>query len=259
MAFPPLDRFYEHLSVLRDAEDPSAPEHAQRWREIARWLEQAFPGTRRETDDARQEALISLLRHVRSMRAEGPLQAAKWVATIVRRKRVDVLRMRTRDPVASALATEPRSEDVTPFVDRLAAESGAPHDPRALSALVTTILDHAHRALEETEKSAVKRQLRRTQAHATLLRLVCDADADAIASALDHGEPVTKDRIYKWIERGRAVVLLGLDRWERTAAEDERDEVVPVIAIVREQVEERRADAGVPRPDRRKDRPEGAP
>ncbi len=259
MALPPVDRLYEHLCFLRDAEDPCDPRHEGRWREVARWLEQAFPGTKQETEDARQEALISLIRHIQGMRAEGPLQAAKWIATIVRRKRVDAIRARARDPVQSALITEPRREDATPRIDRLADERGAPPNPRALSALVSTVLEHVHRELEETEKNAARRQLRRTQAHATLLRLVCDADVDAIAGALDHGEPLGNDRIYKWVERGRKPVALGLDRWERSLDDEGRAEDGPVIAILRELVDERRADAGLPRPDRRKDRPEETP
>lgn len=259
MPLPPVEPLYEHLTALRDAADASDPRHDRRWREVARWLEQAFPGTGRDTQDARQEALISLMRHVPHMRAEGPLQAAKWVSTIVRRKRVDVLRARGKDLVHQALEREVHRADGIAQLDRVGVEDTLPADPSVLDRLVTTVLEHVHRALEESEPNAAKRQLRRTQAQATLLRLVCEADADALASALDHGEPLSKERLYKWVERGRPVVLLGLDRWERVTHPDELDEVAPVIAALRELAEERRTDAGVPRLERRKERTEDPP
>ncbi len=259
MPLPPVEPLYGHLTALRDAADPADPRHARRWREIARWLEQAFPGTTRDGEDARQEALVSLVRHVPHMRAESPLQAAKWISTIVRHKRVDALRARGKDPVHQALEREGRRDDGTTSLDRLSVWNTLPADPSVLDRLVTTLLEQVHRALEETERNAAKRQLRRTQAHATLLRLVCEADAETIAGAIDHGEPVTKDRLYKWVERGRAVVELGVDRWERTADREEMEEIAPVLSALRDLVAERRADAGVPRPDRRRERSEDDP
>lgn len=257
MPFPPVEPLHEHLIVLRDASDPADPRHDRRWREIARWLEQAFPA--RDLEDARQEALVSLVRYVPLMRAETPLQAAKWVSTIVRHKRLDVARSRSKDPVHKALERESRREDATAPLERLIADEPRLAEPAVLDSLVTTVLEHVHRALEETEHNAARRQLRRTQAQATLLRLVSDADADEIARALDCGEPIGKDRVYKWVERGRPVVQLGLDRWARTADAEEREEIAPVIAALRDLVDQRRADAGVPRPERRRDRTEEGP
>jgi hypothetical protein len=255
VSLPAIDPLYEHLVALRDAADACDPRHEWRWRAVSRWLAEAFPGQGRGTDDARQEALISLVRNVRSMRAEGPLQVAKWVSTIVRNKRVDSLRARRRDPVHEALAREPRGEESLSPLELLATEDAGAPEPGALERLVTATLEQVHRALEESEPNALKRQLRRTQAQATLLRLVCDADAEAIASALEQGEPLGKDRIYKWVERGRATVELGLARWERSAHPDERDEIAPVIAALRELVQTRRADAGLARLERRRESP----
>lgn len=240
--------------ALRDATDACGPRFERRWREVARWLEQAFPGHAPDAEDARQEALISLMRHVGAMRAESPLQAVKWVSTIVRRKRLDALRARGRDPVHEALARAPRGVDDPSPLERLVADEERALDPREVERLVTTVLEHVHRALEETEPNALRRQLRRTQAHAALLRLVRGADADAIATALEQGEPIGRDRVHKWVERGRPVVALGLERWARVARADEREEIEPVIAALRQLVQERRADAGVPRPDRRRER-----
>lgn len=257
MPLPPAELLFEHLVALRDAENALHPRHDRSWREVSRWLEQAYPGRAEGIEDARQEALASLFRNVGGMRAESPLQAAKWVMTIVRRKRVDAIRLAGRDPVLKALRAEPSGPDARPLLERIAAEDAAVDGAAHLDRVVTTALEHVRRALEETVPNAAKRLLRFTQAQAALLRLVCEEDADAIAGALDHGEPVSRDRVYKWIERGRPVVLQGLARWERSLGEDERGDEAPVIAVLREFVEERRADIGVPRPERRKDRTEG--
>ncbi|HEY8432001.1 MAG TPA: sigma factor [Sandaracinaceae bacterium] len=253
MPLPPVEPLYEHLRALRDAEDPTDPRHERSWREVERWIARAFPGKSRDLEDARQETLVTLIRHVRTMRAESGLQAAKWIGTILRRKRIDAQRAQASDPLERALRSAGQHADATLLIDRL--EAAPRIDPRAIHEVVDTVLEHVHRALEETEKNAAKRQLRRTQAQAALLRLVLEEDADAIAAALDHGEPIGKDRIYKWVERGRRVVHLGLDRWERVGDPEDRE----VIAILRQTMDERRADAGVPRPERRKDRAEGGP
>ncbi|MCB9597356.1 MAG: hypothetical protein H6719_31820 [Sandaracinaceae bacterium] len=256
MALPPLEALYEQLCALRDAEDPTDPRHEHRWRVVADWLERAFPGGGDEGQDARQETLISLFRSISRMQAEAPKQAAKWISTILKRKRIDAIRARNADPVRQALRFESARADATPTLDRLGCEGVRELTPAMLEGLVTLTLEHTHRALEEQVKNASKRQLRRTQAQATLLRLVCGWPAEAIVEALDYGEPIANDRLYKWIERGRAPVELGLDRW---AAQAEGEEV-GVIEVLREIISERRADAGQPRLERRKDAegPEGA-
>src|SRR5690606_38522348 len=127
----------------------------------------------------------------------------------------------------------------------------------ALEALVDRVLVEVQRALEETVKSASKRLLRRRQAQAVLLRLVCGWDADAIEQALEVGEPIGKDRLYKWIEQGRDPVRRGLDGWARRLDPEEREAHAPVFAALLELLDERRADAGQPRTDRRRDRSDG--
>lgn len=248
MALPPVEPLFEHLCVLRDADDVHDPCHAARWRYVAEWLVRAFPGGGDEGEDARQETLISVVRSVSRMQAEAPLQAAKWISTILRRKRIDAIRVRDNDPVREALRQESSRADATPMIDRLGCENTRELTPAMLEGLVTLVLGHVHRALEQGVKSAAKRQLRRTQAQAALLRLVCGWNAEEITEALDYGEPISKDRLYKWIERGRAPVVSGLDRW---AAEAESDDIA-VVEVLREIVEDRRADAGKARPKRRR-------
>lgn len=253
MPLPPAEPLFDQLAALREADDPTDPRHAPRWRAVARWLEQAFSGTTPEAEDARQETLLSLFRNVHRMQADAPLKAAKWVATIHRHKRMDGFRARATDPVRKGLASEPARPGATPLLDRLAAEDAPTLNPAILESLVTTVLHHVHRELEKSVSNPATRQLRRTQAQAALLRLVCGWEAKAILLALDHGEPVTKDRLYKWIERGREPVRAGLARWEQSVDDDEREtHVGPVVSVLREIMDDRRADAGKPRPTRRK-------
>ena len=249
MPLPPAEPLYDELSFLRSAEDSSDPRHGKRWRVVALWVKRAFAGHGPEAEDARQETMISLLRNVGRMRAEAPLQCAKWVSTIHRRKRVDELRVMMNDPVRQAMKHEPKREDQPPLVERLGCEGRPTLTPDALESLVTAVLGHVHEAIDASTKSASKRLLRRAQAQATLLRVVCGWDADAVVEALEYGEPLGRDRIYKWVERGRGPVLLGLDLWAMSAEGHE----VGVIEVLREMVEDRRADAGIARPDRRKE------
>ena len=185
------------------------------------------------------------------MRAEGPRQAVKWVTTIHRRKRVDALRAIRTDPVQQGLRDSSRHPDAPSPLERLTDDAPPILSSAAIEAVLTATLEQVHLALEETVRSAAKRALRRTQAQAALLRIVCEWDAEAIVAALDYGEPIQRDRLYKWVERGRQPVLAGLERWERTADAETWDSVGVVVETLRELMQERRADAGVPRRARR--------
>lgn len=249
MSLPPADALVAHLTVLRDAADPTHPAMAAHWREVSRWLEAAFPGRRPEQEDARQETLVSLFRSVGRMQAIAPLQAAKWVSTIHRRKRIDAARSGASDPVQAALRYARDDHDGGSPIDRL--EAPAPEEPPPPMSLVDELLAEAleqvARMLEETEPKASTRQLRLRQAQAALLRLVRRLDAEAIVEALAVDEPVSKARLYKWVERGRAVVLAGLDRWG--AGPDSPGE--DVLDVLRTVTSARRADAGRARGKRR--------
>lgn len=260
MPLPSAEPLFAHLVALRDADDPADPRHAARWRDVSAWLAAAFPSP--DAEDARQETLVSLVRNVHRMHAEAPLQAAKWVSTIHRRKRIDGLRARAHDPVHQGMQNQPRDPTMPGPLDRLEAVDAPTLTSEMLQSLVTTVLDHVHRALEETTASAPKRLLRRTQAQAALLRLVCGWDADAIAQVLDLGEPIGKDRLYKWIERGREPVQMGLARWSSQCGDEDEDEGARtrlIIDVIAQAMDERRADAGRPRLHRRKNGAEDGP
>lgn len=241
VSMPDPDALCEDLRFLRDAADPRDPRHDRRWRRVDAWLAHAFAGDDAASRDARQETLIAILRHIGAMTADAPLQCVKWVSTIHRHKRIDAMRAQKRDPIRRGL-DEPVFDDGTTALDRIAAPDGRTLSADALERLVETALAYVHEALELAVANPMKRQLRKTQAHAAVLRLVCGLDADAIEDALAIGEPIGKDRLYKWVERGRAPLADGLRRWA------ERDpEMGDVCAVLLELTEERRADAGVPR------------
>lgn len=78
-----------------------------------------------------------------------------------------------------------------------------------------------------------------------------EEDAPAIEAALAPHAAPSRDALYKWIERGRAVLLDVADAWLAELDGDDSDaRLVP--EVLRQLVEVRRADAGVARPARRK-------
>lgn len=244
-----LDALFDALSALRDAGDPLDRRHDARWRTIDAYLRATFPAEGAEADEARQETLIAIGRAVGQMEAAVPLQAAKWIATIHRRKVVDGVRARRRDPARSGLDREGDAS----LVDRLEADDRPSVGPDAIARVVAALEDEIDAHLLEVERSAVKRQLHRTQARAAVHRLLLEADFDEIVRALDAGEALGRDRVYKWVERGRPVVLAALERWARRAGEGSTE--AGIADAIREIVEARRADAGQPRPSRRKGAP----
>ena len=216
---------------------------SRHWYTVSKWLEQTFPGLQPETEEARQETLITLMRHVTRMQAESPRQAAKWLSTIHRRKYIDMVRQHQRDPVRQGMLYERPDEEGVSRLDKVEAKESLHLPEHVMDAILARVLHETSQALEHATKSKTKRQLRRTQAQATLLRLVLDMEANTIIDLLNYGEAISNDRLYKWVERGRDSVLLGLTHWRNHASEDE----APLIDTLEEIIQKRRADAGKPR------------
>jgi ribosome assembly protein YihI (activator of Der GTPase) len=245
------DVLHAALVVLRDAEVPLDRRHDRTWRVVDAWLRQTWPGGGADGDELRQETMIAVARSVRGMEASAPLQAAKWLAMIHRRKVLDKLRAEARDLVRRGLARGGGDdEEGTAPLDRIEGELGVALDEGSLERLLSTIEEHVEAELRERETSATGRHLKRLQARAALHRLVLDAELEALMAVLDAGEPLTRERVYKWVERGRAWVIAGLERWVRE--EGEGSEAALLAAAVRERIAARRADAGKPRPQRRR-------
>lgn len=238
-----LAALYRALDELRVGGDPLSARHDAAWRTVSRWVRDRTPLKDRRADDVAQETLLAIARHVVHMDAATPRQAAKWASTILRRKHIDVLRTDANDPIDKGLGEQEGTLEGV----------GAGDTP-----VPAHVLDAQHRRLEEvilahieaTEPSATIRLTRRSMARAALYRLVVDLEPDAVESRLGLPEPVGKDRLYKWIERGRTVVADAMRAWS-TRLPEEAD-VQALSAVVIELVEARRADAGRPRPERRR-------
>ena len=120
----------------------------------------------------------------------------------------------------------------------------------ALERLLDDVEDRVAAWLEAHERSPSTRHIRRQQARATLHRTVLGASHAALVAVLDADEPLTEDRVYKWVERGRAVLSKVLDAWE--AELEEAPESAAIVGRLRELCEARRSDAGLARPERRR-------
>lgn len=238
-----LAALYRALDELRASGDPLSARHDAAWRTLSRWVRERTPLKDRRADDVAQETLLAIARHVVHMDATTPRQAAKWASTILRRKHIDALRADASDAVSHGLGENEGT-----------LEGLAGSEP----AVPAHVLDAQHRRLEQvvlqhieaTEPSAAIRLTRRSMARAALYRLVIELEPDAVEARLGLPEPVGKDRLYKWIERGRAVVADAMRAW--AGALPEEPDVQALSAVVIELVEARRADAGRPRPERRR-------
>lgn len=247
---PSPDTLFDALVALRDGGDPLDRRHDARWRTIDAWLRATFPAVDADADEARQETLLAIARGVVSMEASVPAQAMKWISIIHRRKKIDGLRVRSRDPVRRGLDRGGQGDELPPLVEQIAGIDEPRVDPAAIERILETVEEHVEAILaEDHEHSPAGRHLRRLQARATLRRLVLEADFEELTRSLDADEPLTRDRVYKWVERGRPLVLAALDRW--IAEEGEGTMVASIAAVVRGIVEARRSDAGRARPERR--------
>jgi DNA-directed RNA polymerase specialized sigma24 family protein len=235
------DELYAALDALRAADDRYAASADVHWRVIDVWLRTRFGGRGADADDARQETMISIARHVREMEADQPAAAAKWVATIHRRKRVDAFRSRKKDAIARGLERTRGDEEGEGAIELVEGGIERGVDPRTIERVVADVEDRVAVHLEETCDDPIARHARRTWARAALRRLVFEEGFEELEAALGDGKPLPRDRVYKWVERGRPIVLAALEGWESEVA----------IAI-REIVAPRRIDAGRPRPERRK-------
>jgi hypothetical protein len=242
-----LEELYESLDRLRGSEDPRGFSHRSDWSRVERFLQTTYP--RGTEDDARQETLLSVLRNVSRMEATTPKQAAKWIGTIHRRKRVDELRAKKSDPLAKVRSGPSDGDEHTDALERVPATETLHLRSEHFAALLETVESKVEDSL--ADETPLTRALRRVQARAALRRVLLDESADEIIPALGVPTPPNRDLLYKWIERGRPLVIAALRCWAQAEPQDR--EVAEALA---ELMAERRADAGVPRPSRRGERRE---
>jgi hypothetical protein len=242
---PTPESLYDALSALRASTAPLTRVHDAHWKVVESWLRVSFPGRGAENEEAHQETLIAIGRNVQSMQASVPLQAVRWVKTIHQRKKVDLLRARSRNPVLRGLE-KTSSESRVSEVEQLESQGDPSLDPEAAERIVSIVEAQVEIYLRSSDTAPSMRHLKRLQSRAALRRLVLEADFDELCAALATGEPMTRDRVYKWVERGRAVVLAALDDW--VSREGATSMAADVASALREIIGKRRSDQGRARP-----------
>ena len=238
-----LHVLYRALDGLRASEDPLAPHHAPAWSIVRAWIRGRGRGA--DAEDVEQEALFAVMRNVRRMTAEAPLGAAKWLSTIVRNKNIDHIRSSRVDALDQGLA----HGDNDPL-EGLPADNEARATPELLEDRYGRIEEAILRYVEQSEPRPSLRPTKRAQGRAAFYRLIREYDSDDVEAAIAFPEPIGKDRLYKWIERGRDVVAQAMQAWAEGAPDDLQ--IAAIRDVVVETMTSRRADAGQPRPERRK-------
>jgi DNA-directed RNA polymerase specialized sigma24 family protein len=169
-----------------------------------------------------------------TLRATSPASAAAWLRTVCRNQRVDAHRARHlgRDAPFEEGSANASTGEPAPSVELA---------ERVLDAFVARIDAYLATASFRPDWRA----RRRVQGVVALRRLALEETLPEIAQRL--GLDVSSDLLTKWVERGRAVILA-------TIAHDRVHEpdVADFFAPLQELALERRADAGRPRPGRRR-------
>jgi DNA-directed RNA polymerase specialized sigma24 family protein len=213
---------------------------ADAWVTIVDYVQCIFPSRGcADREDAQQEALLSILENIESI--HDPRGARGWLFSLCRRKFVDLRRCAAHRPTPSARVHSDRDGcPVAPEPELDADELAA-----FLDDIDRLVLEHV---LAVDVKYPTSPEILHGQARATIMRCVYGFDSDEIVAALAWPEELTRDRIYKGTERGRAIVLAAMARMPA----ERRARWVEAPSVLRELLEERRADVGLPRQSRRK-------
>jgi DNA-directed RNA polymerase specialized sigma24 family protein len=242
---PSHEELFAALSRLRELSsepaDPAPSDRGQReWRVVERWLRTHHPRAR-ETEDLHQETLFAIARHVSTLQAPHAGAAVQWITTIWRRKFIDLLRSEARSPTRLGLAHHVADDGTMP-IDLVLRDESPSVDAHAVELLIETVEVAIGEHAESAYPNAADRQLRKLQGRAMLHR-VLGADLDGIRRALALGPDIGDDRIYKWTERGRPVLLAALELLRQGASED----TLPLLTAMEDVATTRRLDAGRPR------------
>ncbi|MBZ0121637.1 MAG: hypothetical protein K8H88_31865 [Sandaracinaceae bacterium] len=227
------------LAALRDSDLALAhPANEKHWRTLYESLRPVFAREGPDGDDDCQEVMVALTSSLGSMRAETPARAAAWLRAVRANIRTDRLRTRAK---RSALSLDDLERPV-----HVASRDPVPFD--RLDAVLAAFEAAIRKELERIEPSPERRASAQLHAHATVRRLVLGESTTSIARSL--GGDASGDLVSKWIERGRAVVL-------RTVAvmREHDPDTADLYDVLADLAATRRADAGRPRPERRRSRP----
>ncbi len=242
---------FDALQQLKLADDLGDPNLADAWRAVDRTLgafaERARPGLRSDRHDARQIALLRVHRGVHRLDAREPLSAMAWLRTIYDHVLVDLLRKqkRRRELFDSSLEGATRS-----IVDELPAAEG--EDPRIYDIERLAPFEEALFDVVEDLTARLRPQHRAgalAKAQLAYRRFVRQEPMDALHA--DAGD-VSRDVLYQWLRRGRVQILLPAVVTWRDALAPESAEHAFATELERLLEDADRADAGQPRPARRK-------
>lgn len=232
----PSERLFGALAELRKGTDVGSRAYREAWAVVTAYVRRLPPPG---NEDLQQETTIRLFRNVGGFAGGTDAEAAAWIRQIHRRGAIDSSRARGRDPVAKALASTRDDEAPGPF-DTLAAESEL-QPAEALDVFRDRLFDALDELLRETESSPQKRLLRRLEARAAFLRIVYELDAGSLRTELGDAAATSSDaQLYKWVERGRAVLADAAAALQKNGSPLGGD----ALEIIRELANARRADAG---------------
>lgn len=230
---PPVANVAEAVFAARAS---AATAHPSTWRTIgayaARVIQRESPGI--EVEDVVQDTLVAVFERAAQARDEGPAAARAWVATVARNKAIDVGRRRR------ARGRRARGVDLE--------ELALPELPTWLArAQLVGLLAGVEAAIATAEPLHANgdRRTLRAQMRATLARVLGASSAAEVREAARLPADVSDELVWKWIERGREPLL------ELLGAIGTRSEAVDAVGALRVMVDDRRSDAGVPRPSRR--------
>lgn len=243
---------FEAIGRLRDVARGLAARDLGRerddWRRVESFVRRTRHAQGRDADDVVQEALVAIARHVAELEARDESGVLAWLTRIVHHKKIDGLRTRARE---GTVVSGP--EDGPSAVEQLERDDGQPVDDHALATLIEAVEEAIGAKVDGLGLPAMDRQLRRVQARATLHR-VLGAETSEVRAVLGLDASVGADRLAKWVERGRPLLVSVLEG----LAWDHEGDAREVFLALRERAMARRADAGRSRPGRRKGPGDGA-
>lgn len=222
-----VDELHEALTQLRSY-DSQGPQSARAWAVVEREARRLLP----KDPDARQDALVAIYESVHTVRAPSPPSAAAWLRAVCRNRLVDGLRRRRGG--RSLDSGDPAALGEEPLPVREAA-----------SAVIAAFLARVEVFLASKHPVGNCRSRRRLHAIVALRRIALEQPLAEIAH--DLGLSVTDDLLAKWVERGRAVIVATVAH-DRVVDPDAAELFAPFAELALT----RRADAGRPRPNRRR-------
>jgi DNA-directed RNA polymerase specialized sigma24 family protein len=228
-----VDELFSALGVLRFGAQEGAAERDRAWLTVVRETRRLLP----TDEDARQDALVSILESAAGLRATSAPRAAAWVRAVCRNGAIDGYRRRSTTRLVPL-------DDASPSAQ---CEDARPSPPEAAEVVVHAFLDRVDLHLATRHASLELRRRRRTQALAALRRTALKESLSEIAASL--GLAISLELLAKWIERGRAVIVAAVEA-DRLVDPDAAELFEPFADLARK----RRADAGLPRPGRRSSR-----